>query len=113
MVEGGPNDLGWVHPEVKMATASLHWCNSENIKELETHFRTEEEMEGIDFEPVELDERVYNYDTGRFIMFYGDIMVKLWIDPPFSMFQANVLNAVGVCPSQLTWNAWPSSCVLK
>ena len=33
-------------------------------------------------------------------------MVKLRIGPPFSQFQANVLNAVGVCPSQLTWNAW-------
>ena len=55
IVEGGPDDLRWVHPEVKMATVSLHWHDPENIKELKTHFQTEEEMEGIDFEPVELD----------------------------------------------------------
>ena len=62
-------------------------------------------MERIDFEPMKLDERVCSYDTGRFIMFYEDIMVKLWMGPLFSMFQADVLNTVGVCPSQLTWNA--------
>ena len=56
MVEEGLDDLRWVHPKVKMATTSLHWRNPKNIKELETHFRTEEEMDGIDFKPVELDE---------------------------------------------------------
>ena len=34
------------------------------------------------------------------------IMVKLWIGHPFSLFQADILNVIGVCPSQLTWNAW-------
>ena len=63
-------------------------------------------MEGIDFKPVELDEQACSYDTDRFIIFYGDIMVKLWIGPPFSLFQVDILNAVRVCPSQLTWNAW-------
>ena len=38
IVEGGLDDLKWVHLEVKMATVNLHWCDLENVKELETHF---------------------------------------------------------------------------
>ena len=45
IIEGGPNDLRWVHLEVKMATTALHWCDPSNVKELENYYQVKEDME--------------------------------------------------------------------
>ena len=65
-----------------------------------------EEVDGVEFEPAEADEHACNYDVACFIMFYGNILNQLRVGPPFIHFQVQVLNSLGVCPSQLTWNAW-------
>ena len=63
-------------------------------------------VDDINFVPTEVDKRPCSYNTNRFMVFYGDIIAKLWISLPFTYFQVDVLNTVDVCPSQLTWNAW-------
>ena len=75
------------------------------IKELESSYWKNEDVKGIVFEPVKLDERACSYNTNKFVIFYGDILAKLRIDPLFTFFQVDVLNMISICPSQLTWNA--------
>ena len=58
-----------------------------------------EEVKGMEFKPVEVDEWTCSYNTGRFIMFYGDIINQLRISPPFTHFQVSVLNSLDVHPS--------------
>ena len=65
-----------------------------------------EDVEGIIFKLVKLDKHPYSYDTNRFMIFYKYILVKLWIGPPFTFFQVDLLNRMDICLSQLTWNTW-------
>ena len=106
LIDGAPDDLRWIHPDVKMTAASLTWRHGEMIKDMEQAYRTKEGVTGVEFEPVEADERACSYDTERFVMFYGDVLQQLRVGPPFTHFQAALLDSLGVCPTQLTWNAW-------
>ena len=106
LIDGAPDDLRWIHPDVKMTTASLTWRHREMIKDMEQAYRKKEEVDGVELEPVEADERACSYDVERFVMFYGDILEQLRVGPPFTHFQVAILNSLGVCPTQLTWNAW-------
>ena len=65
------------------------------------------------FNPIEANEQAYSYDTGQFIVFYGDIIDQLRIDQPFTCFQIGVLYSLNVCPTQLTWSAWAFSLCFK
>ena len=68
------DDLWWIHPDVKMVMASHTWCNRGMIKNLKQAYWMKEEVDDVEFKPVEADERAYSYDTDWFIMFYGDIL---------------------------------------
>ena len=61
-----------------------------------------EEVDSMEFEPVEVDKSVCSYDVGHFVMFYGDILEQLRVRPPFTHFQVFILNSLSVCLSQLT-----------
>ena len=60
----------------------------------------------MEFEPVKANEWACSYDINHFIIFYSDIVNQLRISPPFTHFQASVLNSLSVCLTQLTQNAW-------
>ena len=81
LIDGAPDDLWWIHPDVKMAMTSLNWRHRGMIKDMEESYQTKEEVEGIEFEPVEADERVCSYDVAHFIMFYDDILDQLRVSP--------------------------------
>ena len=85
---------------------SLNWRHRGMIKDMEESYRTKEEVDGVEFELAKADEQVCSYDVAHFIMFYGDILDQLKVSPPFTYFQVQVLNLLGMCPSQLTWNVW-------
>ena len=106
LIDGAPDDLRWIHPDVKMANASLTWRHREMIKDMEQAYRAKEEVDGVEFKPVEADEQSCSYNTDRFVMFYDDILEQLRVGLPFTHFQVSVLNSLGMCPTQLTWNAW-------
>ena len=53
---------------------------------MEESYRTKEEVDGVKFEPIEADERVCSYDVAHFIMFCGDILDQLRVDPLFTHF---------------------------
>ena len=91
---------------MKIATASHTWCHQGMTKDLEQDYRMKEEVDSVEFEPVKADEQACSYDIGHFIIFYGDILNQLRVRPPFTHFQVNVLNLLGMCLSQLTWNTW-------
>ena len=74
------------------------------IKDMEQAHETKEEVDRVEFELVEADERVCGYNVSRFIMFYGDILDQLRVELPFTHFQVGVLNSLDVSPSQLTWS---------
>ena len=59
---------------MKMVTTSHTWRHRGMIKDLEQAYWTKEEVDGVEFEPVEANEQASSYDVGRFIMFYGDIL---------------------------------------
>ena len=40
------------------------------------------EINAIEFQPIKDDERPSSYDMRKFIIFYGDIIDKLWIGLP-------------------------------
>ena len=88
-----------------MVTASHTWHHQGMIKDLEQAHQAKEEVNSVEFEPIEANERAYSYDIDRFVMFYGNILDQLRVGPPFTHFQASILNSLGVCPTQLTWNA--------
>ena len=46
-----------------------------------------EKVDGVEFEPTEVNEWVYSYDVAYFIMFYGDILDQLRVGPLFTHFQ--------------------------
>ena len=75
------------------------------IKDLEQAYQMKEKVNGVEFELVEANKWACSYDVGWFVMFYGDILNQLRISPPFTYFQVNVLNFLGMCSAQLTWNA--------
>ena len=56
MIDGAPDDLWWIHPDVKMAMASHTWCNRGMTKDLEQAYQTKEEVDNVEFEPVEVNE---------------------------------------------------------
>ena len=85
---------------------SSNWWSEDIIWELEQVYQSSEGVKGIEFRPIEVDKQSCNYDIGRFIMFYGDIIDRLRIGPPFTHFQVELLKVINICPSQLTWNAW-------
>ena len=85
------------------------WRHWSMIKDLEQAYWMKKEVNNVEFKPAEADEWTCSYDVGCFIMFYGDILDQLRFGSCFTHFQANVLNSLGVCPFQQTWNAWPSS----
>ena len=89
-----------------MATVSHTWRHPGMIKDLEQAYRAKEEFDGVEFELVEADEWAFSYDVNHFVMFHGDILDQLRVGSSFTHFQAFILNSLGVCPSQLTWNAW-------
>ena len=35
LIDGAPDDLRWIHPDVKMTAASLTWRHREMIKDIE------------------------------------------------------------------------------
>ena len=76
------------------------------IKELEQSYRMNKKVIGIEFKPIEADERPCNHDTSRFVIFYVDIIARLRIGLPFNHFQVDVMCSIRVCLSQLTRNAW-------
>ena len=78
---------------------SYIWHNKDMIKEMEQAYRAKEKVEGVEFEHIEANERACSYDIGWFVMFYGDIFDQLRIDPPFTHFQAGILNLLGMCPT--------------
>ena len=90
------NELKWIDMELKMKIASNDCHNRDMIEELERAYRTSEEVEGIKFHLVKEDEQPCDYDTNKFIIFYNDIIDRLRIGPPFTFFQVEVLNALGV-----------------
>ena len=98
LIDRAPDDLQWIYLNVKMATASHIWHNKDMIKDLEQAYRAKEKVKGVEFEPIEANERACNYDIGWFVMFYGDIFDQLSIDPPFTYFQASILNWLSLCP---------------
>ena len=102
LIDRASDELRWIDLDVKMAVVSLNWHHRSMIKDMEELYRTKEEVEGVEFEPAEVDEWVCSYDVNRFIMFYNDILDQLRVGPPFTHFQVQVLNSLGVCPSQLT-----------
>ena len=53
LIDGAPNGFQWIHPNVKMAMASHTWCNRGMIKDLEQAYWMKEEVDGMEFEPVE------------------------------------------------------------
>ena len=77
LIDGAPNDLRWIHPNVKMITTSFDCRNPITIKDLKSSNLINEDVEGIIFKPVELDERPYSYEINRFMIFYKDILAKL------------------------------------
>ena len=81
LIDGAPDDLQWIHLDVKMATMSLNWCHRGMIKDMEQSYRTKEEVDGVKFEPAKADERACSYDVTHFIMFYGDILDQLRVGP--------------------------------
>ena len=87
LIDGAPDDLRWIHPDVKMTAASLTWRHREMIKDMEQSYRTKEAVTGVEFEPVEADERACSYDTDRFVMFYGDILKQLRVRPLLLIFK--------------------------
>ena len=72
------------------------------IKDMEQAYQTKKEVDGVEFEPTEIDKQACSYDVARFIMFYGDILDQLRVSPPFMHFQVSILNLLNVCLSQLT-----------
>ena len=52
LIDGAPDDLRWMHPDVKMASASLTWRHQEMIKDMEQAYWANEEVDGVEFEPV-------------------------------------------------------------
>ena len=40
-----------------------------------------EDIDDIDFKLIKADEWPCSYDTNRFMIFYDDIIAKLWINP--------------------------------
>ena len=60
----------------------------------------------MEFKPVEANEQACSYDVDCFVMFYGNILEQLMVGPRFMNFQASILNLLGLCPTQLTWNTW-------
>ena len=89
-----------------MAMTSQTWHHRGMIKDMEQVYWTKEEVDRVEFDPVEANERVCSYNVDRFIMFYDDILDQLRVEPPFTHFQESFLNLLSVCPFQLTWNAW-------
>ena len=77
LIDGAPDDLRWIHLDVKMVNALLTWRHREMIKEMEQAYRAKEEVDGVEFEPVEADEWACSYNTDRFVMFYSDILEQL------------------------------------
>ena len=69
------------------------------IKDLEQTYWAKEEVDGVEFEPVEADKWACSYDVSRFIMFYADILEQLRVGLPFMHFQASILNLLSVCPT--------------
>ena len=74
------------------------------LKDLEQAYWMKEEVDIVEFEPIEADERACTYDVSCFMMFYDDFLDQLRVRPPFTHFQVSVLNSLSICPSQLTWN---------
>ena len=106
LLEVALNDLRWIHLDVKIIVASNKWCNKAIIEDLEQSYRKGEAIDYITFKLAQVDEQPCCYDMNKFMMFYGDIIARLRISPPFTFFEVDALNTNGVCPSQLTWNAW-------
>ena len=66
MLDTTPNDLKWIHLDIKMIVAFKEWCNKATIKELEWSYQKGE--------LVEVDEWLHNYKTNKFMMFNRDII---------------------------------------
>ena len=56
LIDGALNDLRWIHPDVKMATASLTWRHCGMINDLGQAYWPKEEVDGVEFELIEVDE---------------------------------------------------------
>ena len=106
LIDEAPNDLRWVHLDVKMAIASITWHNKDTIRDLEWTYQTNKGVEGLEFQLVKADKWACSYNTSRFVIFYGDIIDGLRINMHFTHFQVDVLNSINVCLSQFTWNMW-------
>ena len=49
LVDEALDDLRWIHLDIKMTIISFEWCNKDTIKELEQVYRTNEEVQGLEF----------------------------------------------------------------
>ena len=58
------------------------------IKDMEQAYQTKEEVDKVEFEPVEANKWVCNYDIGRLVMFYSDILDQLRVGPLLPIFKS-------------------------
>ena len=56
LIDGAPDDLRWIHPDVKMVITSHTWHNKNTIRDLEQVYQMSEEVEGLEFQLIEADE---------------------------------------------------------
>ena len=38
LIDRAPDDVRWIHPDVKITTASFHWRDLNNVKEWENYY---------------------------------------------------------------------------
>ena len=69
--------MRWIHLDVKVTIAFSDWQEATIIKDLESSYQKNEDVQGIVFKPSKLDKWACSYDTNRFMIFYKDIIAKL------------------------------------
>ena len=81
--------MRWTNEEIR--TTPSTWGLQDFVNNLMEKYGDDGEaklcMSNIAFEPYNTAERIYSFNAEQYFMFQGDIIVKLWIKPPFIDFQ--------------------------